>query len=545
MHDSALFSLTERVARGDRGRGKASPVLERSAPLPTNKQFCELELGLSTHVVCARDGKGCQTAALVVVALAFLFRCAFLMVLYDGDTELFVYMGKLVNDGGRMGIDLIDNKLPTVGLLMSVPQRWLGASWTGYGLLSIALAVASVAMLARAARVVRPSSQWPAAALGAVWVCFPIAVFAAFKLEHFTLFTSALGGLAVVNCWKTRDWRDAFLLGLVAGTGAMAKPSALAVLAAAFVLLPLWRGVGRERKTFLAAAALTGAAVPAVVCLIYLVQTNSIPAAVALFQQTSAYAKNAAWQWDVIAWKALTIALLFGVPIGMRWWGERRAKLPTLADESELHCFVALWFAIELLAIVMQGRMYGYHFLPLAAPATLAFALVPRRPSALAIVGSALPVLLVSAAWTWFAVLATAKPVDRLAAIDYVKCRADSRDAVWMDDIGRLMAESDLKPGSRVPLTFIFSNHDQAPAQFSRVLLDDFAARHPRWLVMRNDQPARVEYLCTVQAEFVAHPRRADNLRRAWADIEAYVGKDYIERQRFGELTVFERRQSP
>src|SRR2546430_2123403 len=63
--------------------------------------------------------------AIALNAVALLGRAVFIGQPVNSDTAMFVYMGKLVSHGGRMGVDLIDNKLPSVGLLMSAPYRLL------------------------------------------------------------------------------------------------------------------------------------------------------------------------------------------------------------------------------------------------------------------------------------------------------------------------------------------------------------------------------------------------------------------------------------
>ena len=131
-------------------------------------------------VVIERDaavspGRSVRLTALCVGLIALALRCGFLTVLYDGDMELFVYMGKLVGQGGRIGIELIDNKLPTVGLLMWLPYRLLGDWWGGYALLSIAMAIGAVLAITRAAALVHPSSRWPTFAMAAVWMTFALA----------------------------------------------------------------------------------------------------------------------------------------------------------------------------------------------------------------------------------------------------------------------------------------------------------------------------------------------------------------------------------
>src|SRR3954468_2629156 len=87
--------------------------------------------------------------ALVVSAL--VSRLCYLVRPFDSDGSMFIYMGRLVSEGGRFGHDLVDNKFPTVGLITSVAWRACGAHWTPYVLLGAGLSLAGCALLARMA----------------------------------------------------------------------------------------------------------------------------------------------------------------------------------------------------------------------------------------------------------------------------------------------------------------------------------------------------------------------------------------------------------
>ena len=56
-------------------------------------------------------------------------RLCYLSRPFDPDGAMFIYMGKLTAEGGRLCHDLIDNKFPSVGMMTSVPwQMSLSAS---------------------------------------------------------------------------------------------------------------------------------------------------------------------------------------------------------------------------------------------------------------------------------------------------------------------------------------------------------------------------------------------------------------------------------
>lgn len=482
--------------------------------------------------------------AVFILCLCFALRCSILATLYDGDMELFVYMGKLAGQGGRIGIELIDNKLPTVSLVMWPLHAVIGAWWPGYAWVGIAGAVLAVVAMARAAGEINRSSFWPVAVMMAVWSSFPLAVFSAFKLEHITLPMAALAAWAFVRCWRTRSLRSACFVGLFAGIGALAKPNALAVLVAAIGAVLFWSTVNRRERLKLIAAMLGGAAVPLGGALVYLIASGAIVALPDVYQQIRSYNHNSVWQPETVKSKFLTVGLLIALPLFLRKVGERRSKEPMPADTGVLLQFAIGWLLIEAAGIAMQGRMYGYHFLPITAPAALLFGLIPRRASGLTMIGAAAPVLVASLFWVFAATLATEKPTDRLAAIDYLKAHATPGDKVWMDEYARLLVESDLKAGSRVPLTFIFSNDDTAPQRFGGMMLKDFEERKPRWIVLPSDVMGRAEMLQKRRIEYSDRPARGEAFVREWAAIQLAVDADYAPVTTIGEHQIFQRRDT-
>lgn len=480
-------------------------------------------------------------ASLLVCAIALGLRLCFLRVLYDGDMELFVYFGKLVAGGGRIGIELLDNKLPSVGLLMVGPWWVIGDWWMGYALLSIAMAIASMLAMSRAVSRVHQNSFWPSLAVSAVWMTFPLAVFSAFKLEHVQLLMASLACLAFIECWRTNDTRDAFVVGLVSGLGAWAKPSALSIFAAACLTWSFDPNLRLRLRLKRIVAACFGVSIPTVVLAIYLIGSGATAGLASSYAQIRSYNHNTVFLPISTLVKFVTVGFILGLPIAMRLFAERKSAEPTVPGQRVLTNFAIVWLLIEIAGIVMQGRLYGYHFLPVTVPAVLLFGLVPRRPRALTTIGSCLPVLVLAVAWTQMAVLPTKVPTDRFAAIDYIKTHAEPSDSVWMDENARVLTETNLPAGSRVPLTFLFSNDDQAPQRFESVLTSDFDVRQPRWIVLPTEWKKRAEFIRSSQAEFKWRPTRGENFVRAWTDLATYVQSNYRVAERFGEQTVYER----
>src|SRR4051794_39923695 len=86
------------------------------------------------------------------LAAALVGRLAYLSQPFDEDGAMFVYLGRVVSDGGRFGHDVIDNKFPTVGLITSLAYRGFGDWWPGYVLMQTAMGVGGAMLLARSAR---------------------------------------------------------------------------------------------------------------------------------------------------------------------------------------------------------------------------------------------------------------------------------------------------------------------------------------------------------------------------------------------------------
>ena len=112
---------------------------------------------------------------------------------------MFVYLGKMTAEGGRMCHDLVDNKFPSVGLMTSFCWRIFGTWWTGYVLLGFASALATAGILARAAgRHLGSHAVVPTALFGVVYFNLNLAVFGGFQLETLQIFFVALAaGIAL------------------------------------------------------------------------------------------------------------------------------------------------------------------------------------------------------------------------------------------------------------------------------------------------------------------------------------------------------------
>lgn len=492
-----------------------------------------------------RARRNVATTAVLLIALCFAGRLVFLTRSGSPDMEMFVFMGKLVANGGRVGIDLIDNKFPTVGLLMSVPYQLFGAHWAGYGLLSLACGLATIASLARTARQCWGDvAYWPTALAAALWVNFHFAVFTSFQLEHVQVMFSALAAGAALQLFRGRDWRDAFTLGLCSGMAALCKPSGLAVLGAAMTVL-LLRHEDTWRSRFkLLIAATAGVALPAVMVIVYLIGSGSMQAMPALFAQIRSYASHSAWQADEVLVKSSHVLLVFGLPVFFRLWLERRGRIRRTWLTIDV-AFCLLWLFVEFIGALLQGRMYAYHFLPMAAPAALLFGMIARRPRPAVLAMSVAPVLALSLAGAGRFLLFGGEVNTKDKTIAYLQRHAVPGATVWTDDYARLAVETDFRPGSRLPMLFLMANDDAAPLKFGRVLLDDFLARRPQFVLMRTDRAATANFFEHEMPEVKTSPTRAANFRAALAEIYLYLDAHYEPTETINDQSVWRRREVP
>src|ERR1700722_2541108 len=83
---------------------------------------------------------------------ALLGRAAYIIRPFDSDSSMFIFEGRLASEGKSLCRDMIDNKLPTVGLAMSLPFRIAGPWWPGYVLMQTAMGLGMTAVVWRTAR---------------------------------------------------------------------------------------------------------------------------------------------------------------------------------------------------------------------------------------------------------------------------------------------------------------------------------------------------------------------------------------------------------
>jgi hypothetical protein len=484
-----------------------------------------------------------RTRRVVVGIFILLILAARLIDLFrpfPGDGAMFIYMGQLTSHGGGVGREMIDNKFPTVGLMMSGPWSAFGACWSGWVLMLVAMGFAGPFLLARSARRnLGKESYLPTLLFALVFLNFSYGI-DGFHLEAILVFFGAIAASSALSAFCDDDARDSFVVGVAAATAAMLKPSALACLAAfgAAMLLHHWRKPSKVARH--GAAALAGAAVVGAVALIYLIGSDLLREIPAISRQIARYAAQSQWEaFDAIKWAI--VLLVIGFPLLIRGWISRRDRLDRPINSAVL-TFALLWITIEAIGVTMQGRMYRYHFLVLATPATLLFGLLPRRDRiAPLLAGLTLPLLL-----SLYGAIPSASevssPARRLAVTGYLLSHARADDRVWGDVTARLLVESGLQPGSRFVTTFLWSNDDDSAAFYTRTLLNDFAEREPTYIILPTDLNQHIDFYVDGIEELAHNPRRAAGYRAAWEHVRIYVAEHYAPEARIGNETIFRRR---
>jgi hypothetical protein len=490
---------------------------------------------------------------------AFIFAClmtglfgrfVYLVRPFDHDAAMFVYLGKSVCDGERFCHDVVDNKFPTVGLMTSIFWRAFGTCWPGYVMAQTLMCAASVWMLACcAARNIGEHARLPTALAAMVYLNFTVAVFGGFQLETMQVFFAVIAACSAIEALRKNSLRDAFVVGLGAGCAAMLKPTGLAPLGA-FGLVVMYRflrrpgpkGAGLLRMMRFGGMTLLGLMIPVGVSVAYLMSIDILRDMPALAREISLYASNTPLHWTDI-FKPITILTLAGFAIVVRGWVLRRHVDPAVAPTDRMIiAFAIIWFALDFVGGMMQRRMYGYHFLPVGASAALLFGMIRRRDRPHTLAAALAPVMVLSILGAQEVLRYPDPRLPLLPASVYLRTHASPGDRVWQDSMPRLLLETDLRPGARYPIMFIFGNTDTAALEYTPTLLADFEQRKPRYIILPSDVEEKINGEITYCAHLLRSPQRARNFAWAWHEVERYVKENYDAEIQIRGETIYRRR---
>ncbi|MDW8262685.1 MAG: glycosyltransferase family 39 protein [Phycisphaerales bacterium] len=488
--------------------------------------------------------------AVTVILVAAVSRLVYLIAPFDGDGAMFAYMGKLVAEGGRFGEDLLDNKFPTVGLVTSAFYRAFGSWWPGYVIGQLILTFLAAAILARqAARCFGEHARWSTFIPAIVLLNINAAVMGGFQLETLQSFFAAVAAACSLAAIRSGDRRDALACGLASGCAMLIKPTGAAVLTALVLVCLITPWVVRNRRPRaiggLIRAALVGAAFPLAVGVLYLEVSDQLRMLPVLAQQIAEYARCSSFAWED-ALRPGILLFLFAAAMLIRGWVYRRDEHQAPSPAQPEACWFAWgWLILELVGVLLQRRMYAYHFLPLACPAALVFASLPRRVTVAQLAGPlALPVLF--SIWGARDTVATARAetADRFAVTRWLEAHTLPGERIWHDNTPFTLIHTDLRPASRVQLTFLFMNSDEAPARFSTVLLDDLRAHRPRFLALQANLEHYLQRHTQGVMELSRLPERRRNFVSAWRQIEDFAHNHYQPVATVGRDTIWRRKDA-
>ncbi len=448
---------------------------------------------------------------ITIIALAVTSRVGLIAWPFLNDSGLYAVLGRTVATGGVMYRDFYETKLPGAGLLASTFWRAFGSHWAGYVLCEMAMALLAAAVLARAAgQHVGRFAVWPTLLFAVVYLNFNYAVYTGFQLETIQAFFEALAGAAALEAMAGDDPFAAFAAGLAAGVAAMAKPGGIGVAMAL--------GICICRSPWKFFAMMMGIAVPTLVTAYYMVESGAWPYLPGVLHDINRYASGTPIHADALVKVILAIAVL-GFPFALRL----HRSLPKI---TPLFRFALLWFFADFAAVLLQRRLYPYHFLPLACPAALLYGMLPR-PKMLAVALGLLPIAGLSLTWEGCSLTQIHRGSQHTAVADFISAHTTPSDSVFADQIGRLLIETDRAPGARLGTFFYFVNDDAAPQQYCRVLLDDFRVRQPKYLVLSSDWDNPIPGLanCNILRQCA---QRRENFLTAWSEFRQYVHEHYV-----------------
>ena len=491
---------------------------------------------------------------LMCAGSAAIGRFCFVVQPFDYDASIFIYMGKMTCRGGRLCHDMVDNKFPTVGLITSIIWRLCGNCWPAYIALQTAVSIATAIILSKTAGQLTGSTTIPGPAAPAisepiqyanlptllfaiVGLNFTSVVFGGFQLETLLVFFTAIAAWAGVRAIVSGRLLPAFIAGLSAGCGAMLKPTGLGILLVIGFAIML----RRDRRAFVILAAIgAGVVLPAAASFAYLFNADLLVDMPGLYRQISTYANSSALDLVQIS-KPIIVLGVLGFPIAIRGFVCRRDRIDSNPAGTQW-VFAISWLAIETIGVVMQRRMYAYHFLPMIPPAAILFGMLPRKNGAGALTAALLPIVLLSmiAARN---VIRTQRDADRLPLSDYLIAHTQPTDRVWADAWPRLMLETGLAPGGRYPFTFLFANSDTAGLDYSAVLLADFQRLKPKYIALPEPLAPRLEHQTRSILELNQNPIRRQNYLEGWHRIEQYTLSNYVFETEVGHQKLYHRRE--
>ncbi|HTL28038.1 MAG TPA: glycosyltransferase family 39 protein [Tepidisphaeraceae bacterium] len=480
----------------------------------------------------------------IVVGVALLCRLSFIAVPFWSDSGIYIYMGKVVATGGHLYQDFFETKFPGVALMIAPLWKLFGSWWPGYVLVQTAMAFASAVLLGRTARrYVSEDAGRSTLLFAIVFVNFSAGVFTGFQLETIQIFFTTIAGCLAIRWILSRQWWGALLVGLFAGIAGIIKPTGMASLGAFAIAAVI---VARKDSIKALLFAALGAAIPIALVFAWTVYANLLGEMPELLRQISLYGNQTTLLPEDLM-KVAAVATILGFPMILRWRCPQVESTPARAPQPALQSillFASLWLFFECIGILAQRRMYMYYFLVLAPPCAILFGLIPRPARAKNLAWALVPALVYSLFYSAPLLAKFSGGFKRAPLTEYLVAHTKPNDPIFADWMPRILLESDLQPGSRYPHLWYFGNHDLAPLDYTRVLLNDFEQRKPVYVVI----PAKLdEYIKDELAQsFIrTRPVRAKNVVVAWDRIRSYLAQNYKPETTVGIWQLYRRNETP
>ena len=472
--------------------------------------------------------------SIAIIALAVTTRVGMIAYPFLNDSGLYAAMGKILAHGGVMYQDFYETKLPGAGLIMAAFWLCFGSYWAGYVIGELVLALAAAALLARIARRhIRPSAALPSFLFAVVFLNLGHLVYTGFQLETVQMFFEVVAAFAAMESLANDNLSDAFIVGIAAGIAAMAKPGGIGVAGAFIATLLL---ITKRRRLANLLAVMLGIAVPIGLTLLYIIRSGARPYLVEVIRDIARYGSGTPMHAEAL-YKLVIVLTVLAYPMCMRLMRSQK----TAAAPPPITWFIIAWFIADFAGVMVQRRLYLYHFLPLCAPAALLYGLVPRVPRLVPVAIGLLPFALLSITWEGSTPSQVAHGFERMPLSDYIIAHTQPSDAVFIDQTGRLLIETNRQPGSRLGTLFYFVNSDDAPQQYCGVLVSDFESRKPKFLIFTKewDQPVSGLANCDI---LLHAPHRRDNFIAAWATLREYVHAHYVQAAAIDDKLVYRRK---
>ncbi len=487
-----------------------------------------------------------RTLLWLCISVALLSRLAFIAVPFWSDAGIYIYMGKVVATGGHLYQDFFETKFPGVGLITAPLWMLFGSWWPGYVLTQTALAFTSAWMLGRTvSRHVNEDAGRATLLFAIVFLNFGPGVFTGFQLETVQIFFATIAGCLAIRWLSTREWLLPLVIGLSAAMAGVIKPTAMASLGA-LGLTVLVTARREALKPLLYAALAT--AVPIALVFAWTVHANLLGEMPELLRQISLYGNQTTLLPEDLV-KVAVVATIIGFPMLMRWrcrtesfTAARRTTTALGTGEAPggILLFSIAWLLLECTGILAQRRMYMYYFLVLAPPCAILFGLIPRPARTKNLAWALGPILISMICFSAPLLRKFSHGFERAALTEYLTAHTNPADPIFVDWMPRILLESDLQPGARYPHLWYFGNHDLAPLDYTRTLLNDFDQRRPVYVVL----PARLDaYIADELDEpFIrTRPVRAKNVVIAWKRINRYLDEHYKPETTVGMWQLYRR----